>query len=85
MTLLKKGFKDKENKNMEFHIDNSDLFTKLLKDLLLYGMISIRKNPVIKIRIVVGQDELIFLPHSLKKFFWTVEGHIILRTKTEGI
>ena len=43
------------------------------------------KNPDAKIRIVVGQDESIYLPHALNKYFWTVEGHVPIRPKTDGM
>ena len=82
--LLQKGHHGTLTDTIEFHVDDSDLFIPLIGKLPLRGMTSIRKNPTAKIRIVVGQNESICFPHSLKFFYWTIEGNIPLRTKTEG-
>ena len=60
------------------------MFLSILQNIPLRGMPSIRKNTMVKIRIVVGQDDSAFLLHSFKIFYWTFEGNDPLRTKTEG-
>ena len=60
------------------------MFLVLIQDLPLRGMVSIRKNPTMKTRIVVGQVESIYLPHCLNKIHWNAEGHIPIIPKTEG-
>ena len=83
--LLSKGFYDETTDCIEFHMDDSDFFLELSNDLPLRDMKSIRRNTMAKTRIVFGQDESMHFPRSLKKFYWTVEGHIPIRSMTKGI
>ena len=83
--MLKNGYHDKKQDLIEFHIGDSDIFLVLIQDLPLRGMVSIRKNPTMKTRIVVGQVESIYLPHFLNKMYWNAEGHIPIIPKTEGM
>ena len=41
---------------LEFHVDDLDTFTEIVKDWPLKGATSARKNPTAKIRVVFGQD-----------------------------
>jgi len=59
LVLFEKGNSDDEKDLIEFYIDNDEMFMEMIKN-LLKGNPSIRKNPMLKIRIVFGQDESIF-------------------------
>ena len=83
--MMKKGYHDEKPDTIEFQIDDSDVFLELIHDLPLRSMLSIRRNLTMKTRIVVGQEESMFLPHGLKKMFWTIEDHIPIKTKTDGM
>ena len=69
---------------VEFHIDDNELFLKLVQDLPLPGQQSIRAPDHSKTLLVLGQDESVFVPHSLKNTYWMFDGITPYRTKTEG-
>ena len=60
-------------------------FLEITQDWQLKGAESTCKKPTAKTHIIFGQDKSIFLPHSLKNYFWTFENNIPLRNKTEGL
>ena len=68
----------------EFHVDDHELFHLASNDLPLGGRPSVRRNPDKKIAICFGQDESTYMPHSLKKFFWSYNDVVPLRNKSEG-
>ena len=55
--------------SIEFHIEYLDIFIKITKDWLLKGTMSIRRNLISKICIVLGEAKSIFLPYSLKSYY----------------
>ena len=69
---------------IEFHMDDDPYFQETVKENPLQGYISIPKNPFAPARIFFVHDESIFLPHALKAFYWTLDGHMSQRNKTEG-
>ena len=81
--LLKSAYVKEEI--LEFHVDDNEAFDNLIDDLPLPGSISIRCASQTKTRIVLGQDESVHVPHSLKDYYWTFEDVCPLRTKTDGM
>ena len=55
------------------------------KNLPVKGYLSVRRSESERICIVLEQDESTCLPHSLKGHFWSAEGHIPKRNKTDGL
>ena len=62
--LLQKGCQ--KGDLIEFHVDDSDVFTEIEQDWSLKVATCIGRNPTSKMCIVFGQEEIIYLPHSLK-------------------
>ena len=60
---------------IEFHVDDSDMFLEIVQDWPLKGGMSIEKIPTLKTRIVFGQDESVYLLHSLKKYYLSFENN----------
>ena len=54
---------------IELHVDDDDVFQKMMNQVLLQGETSIRKNPSMKARVAFGQDESIFEPHALRSSY----------------
>ena len=83
--IYSKAYFDGKKELLEFHVDDAEVFMQVSKHWPLKGNLSIRRNLNFPIYIVIGQDESIFLPHTLKNRYWTFDGHIPQRNKTEGI
>lgn len=71
-------------KYYEFHVNTHDLFLTLTSLNLLGRYISIRRAPLSKIKLIFRQNESIFVPHSLNKIMWSINGIFPLQLKTQG-
>ena len=61
------------------------MFLEIVQDWPLKGGMSIEKIPTLKTRIVFGQDESVYLLHSLKKYYLSFENNAPQRNKIEGL
>ena len=64
--MFSKGYFDVRKEILEFYVDDADTFNEIVQHWPLKGHCSIRRNPNFRTHVVIGQDESIFLPHSLK-------------------
>ena len=83
--LLNKAYFYKDTTTCEFYCNDSDMFIEMIKNLPQQGVTSCWRNLNARMRIVASQDESIYLPYSLKNFYWTFEGHIPQWNKTKGL
>ena len=64
--MFSKGYFDVREEILEFHVNYAEIFNEIAQNWPLKGHCSIRRNPNFRAHVVIGQDESIFLPHSLK-------------------
>ena len=81
----RKGYFCPKKEVLEFHVDDAKVFLDIVQKWLLKGARSIRRSPVLRVCIIVGQDESVYLPHSLKNRHWAFDGHMPQRDKTDGL
>ena len=81
--LLGKGHRDKTSDHIKFYLDGMGYFVQIVQNFPLKGKYSIRKRPIVKIDIIARQDESMCFLYALNNDYWSVEGHMPQRSKSE--